>query len=120
MSSTTRHAVRPDSTSIDRTTTASATPRGTRVARRSTIGCRSPANVAATSTQPMTRADAEIIASVAIASASIATATTIERVLTWSRVRCGSATAAYRTGMPAAERGADVLDVDLDWRSVAV
>ena len=35
-------------------------------------------------------------------------------------MRCGSATAAYRTGMPAAERGADVIDVDLDRRSVAV
>lgn len=37
-------------------------------------------------------------------------------------MRCGSATAAYRTGMAAPVRGADgdVIEVDLDWRSVAV
>jgi predicted PurR-regulated permease PerM len=52
---------------------------------------------------------------------SIATASTIERALTWSRVVCGSATAAYRTGVPKQRRGrGEALEVDLDWRSVAV
>ena len=45
---------------------------------------------------------------------------TIDLLLTWSRVRCGSATEAYRTGVSAGEEGVEVLDVDLDWRSVLV
>ena len=45
----------------------------------------------------------------------------MERALTWSRVVCGSATAAYRTGVPKQRRGrGEALEVDLDWRSVAV
>ena len=41
--------------------------------------------------------------------------------MTWSRVVCGSATAAYRTGVPNERRGRDdALVVDLDWRSVGV
>jgi predicted PurR-regulated permease PerM len=60
------------------------------------------------------------MASVAIVRPSIATASTIERVLTWSRVVCGSATPAYRTGVPDARGGRDTLVVDLDWRSVGV
>jgi predicted PurR-regulated permease PerM len=73
----------------------------------------------------MTRADAETIASPATVSASIATDRTTDRPLTCRRVRCASATDAYRTGMSAPERGtsgadADVIEVDLDWRSVAM
>src|SRR3954469_5860363 len=121
MSSTTRYAMKPASARHTSTTTMSARPRRIHRVSPATAGCSSPASVAATRIQPMTRVDAASNARPAMVSPSIANASTTDRALTWSRVVCGSATAAYRTGVPKARRGrGEVMVVDLDWRSVAV
>src|SRR4051794_10289443 len=70
--------------------------------------------------QPMTRPDAATMRSSTSVSPSMATAAMIERLLSRSRPGGGpAAMAAYRTGVaPPPEE--DPVEVDLDWRSVAM
>src|SRR4051794_5399032 len=99
-------------------TRASASARGTTRASTPTSGCNSPARVAATRIQPITRTDAETSPTSANPTPSMTTALRTEDALSRSTAfRGGAAIGAYGTGVADEDR---VIKADLDWRSVAV